>query len=155
VSPEQIRGPWKTRYTSPYTSSSHNITWQTDEPPSIISFLGTIFIVLSLAELASMYPTAGGQYHWVAVMAPPPRMRIASWFTAWISIGGQTMLTASAALAGGLQLQALVYVNDETYVPQRWQGMLFYDLVLVYSLLINVYGVRVLAGTNTASGELL
>lgn len=113
-----------------------------------------MFVVLSLAEIASMYPSAGGQYHWVAVMAPSRTTLPASWFTAWISVGGQTMLTASAALAGGLQLQALVYVNNPNgYVPQRWQGMLFYDLVLAYALVINVYGVRILAGTNSAAGE--
>lgn len=121
----------------------------------IISFVGTMFVVLSLAEIASMYPSAGGQYHWVAVMAPSRTTLPASWFTAWISVGGQTMLTASAALAGGLQLQALVYVNNPNgYVPQRWQGMLFYDLVLAYALVINVYGVRILAGTNSAAGVL-
>ena len=26
--------------------------------------------VLTLAELASVYPTAGGQYHWVSILAP-------------------------------------------------------------------------------------
>jgi choline transport protein len=25
---------------------------------------------VSLAELASVYPTAGGQYHWVSILAP-------------------------------------------------------------------------------------
>lgn len=34
----------------------------------------TLFLVgacaLSLAELASVYPTAGGQYHWTSILAP-------------------------------------------------------------------------------------
>lgn len=110
-------------------------------------------IVVSLAEIASMYPTAGGQYHWVAVLSPSKGRLTSSWFTAWISIGGQIMLTASAALAGGLQMQGLITLNHlDTYVPQRWQGMLFYDLILLYALIINVYGLKILAHTNTASG---
>ena len=28
-------------------------------------------IALSIAELAAQYPTAGGQYHWTAILAPP------------------------------------------------------------------------------------
>lgn len=28
-------------------------------------------IALSIAELAAHYPTAGGQYHWSAILAPP------------------------------------------------------------------------------------
>lgn len=111
-------------------------------------------IVVSLAEIASMYPSAAGQYHWVAVMAPMKQRLHASWFTGWISIGGQVMLTASAAFAGGLQLQALITLNNlDTYMPQRWQGMLFYDLVLVYSLLVNVYGSKILPHINSASGK--
>lgn len=31
-----------------------------DESTSIIAFVGTVFIVLSLSEIASVYPTAGG-----------------------------------------------------------------------------------------------
>lgn len=31
---------------------------------------GQFFIVLSLAEMSSMAPTAGGQYHWVNEFAP-------------------------------------------------------------------------------------
>ena len=32
---------------------------------TIWAYVGQAFIVLSLAEMASMAPTAGGQYHWV------------------------------------------------------------------------------------------
>lgn len=126
----------------------------TNNGSSIISFAGTMMIVTSLAEIASMYPSAAGQYHWVAVMAPLKQRLHASWFTGWISIGGQVMLTASAAFAGGLQLQALITLNNlDSYVPQRWHGMLFYDLVLVYSLLVNVYGSKILPHVNSASGK--
>lgn len=31
----------------------------------VSSYIGQTFIVLSLAEMSSMAPTAGGQYHWV------------------------------------------------------------------------------------------
>lgn len=121
---------------------------------SIISFLGTVAIALSLAEIASIWPTAGGQYHWVAVLAPRNARVTASWFTGWISVGGQIVLTASAAFAAGLQLQALITLNQpETYVPKRWQGMLFYWLVLLYAAAVNILGSKILPHTNLASGE--
>ncbi|KAH8663624.1 amino acid transporter-like protein [Tricladium varicosporioides] len=119
----------------------------------VISFLGSIAIVCSLAEIASIYPTAGGQYHWVAALAPKDQKLIASWFTGWISIGGQIVFTSSAAFAAGLQLQALITLNHaDTYVPQRWQGMLFYWLVLIYAAVVNIWGSRVLPHTNLAAG---
>ena len=137
---------------------------------SIISFFGTVAIALSLAEIASIWPTAGGmrcsknqtnvsvnnfvgQYHWVAVLAPPDTRVVASWFTGWISVGGQIVLTASAAFAAGLQLQALITLNHpDSYVPQRWQGMLFYWLVLLYAAAVNIWGSKILPHTNLASG---
>ncbi|KAH7389189.1 amino acid transporter-like protein [Cadophora sp. MPI-SDFR-AT-0126] len=118
----------------------------------IISFVGTVAIAASLAEIASIYPTAGGQYHWVAALAPKSQMLVGSWFTGWISIGGQIVLTASAAFAAGLQLQALITVNNDGYVPQRWQGMLFYWMIILYSAVVNIWGSKVLPHTNLASG---
>ncbi|KAL3425153.1 amino acid permease [Phlyctema vagabunda] len=121
----------------------------------IISFLGTIAIACSLAEMASIYPTAGGQYHWVAALSPKSQMLTASWFTGWISIGGQIVLTASAAFASGLQLQALITLNNpDSYVPQNYQGMLFYWLVIVYSAAVNIWGSKILPHTNLAAAVL-
>lgn len=36
----------------------------------IIIFVLVGACAASLAELASVYPTAGGQYHWVSILAP-------------------------------------------------------------------------------------
>lgn len=52
----------------------------------ILSFCGTLATSYSLAELASMYPTAGGQYHFVALLAPPSLKNPLSWMAGWISI---------------------------------------------------------------------
>ncbi|KAJ6096963.1 Amino acid/polyamine transporter I [Penicillium sp. IBT 16267x] len=121
----------------------------------LISLIGTIFIVLSLCEIAAIYPTAGGQYHWVHCLTPVSYRATASWFTGWVSIGGQLVLTASAAFAAGLQLQALITLNNlDTYVPTRWQGMLFYWLILLYSTAVNIWGSKILPHTNTTAGIL-
>ncbi|KAJ5179279.1 Amino acid/polyamine transporter I [Penicillium capsulatum] len=130
-------------------------TWEALSSVVLIAMIGTIFVVLSMGEIASIYPTAGGQYHWVHCLAPSSYQATASWFTGWISIGGQLVFAASAAFAGGLQLQALITLNHlDTYVPTRWQGMLFYWLVLAYSTVINVFGSRILPHTNTTAGVL-
>ncbi|EEY23055.1 conserved hypothetical protein [Verticillium alfalfae VaMs.102] len=96
----------------------------------VISFLCTICVASSLAEIASIFPTAGG----------------------WISVGGQTILTASAAFAAGLQLQALITINNDNYVPERWQGMLFYWAVLVYAMVMNIWGSKALPHANLIAG---
>src|SRR4051812_34912620 len=103
-----------------------------------------------------MLTDAPGQYYWVAELAPARTRAVASWCTGWISIGAQLVLTASAAFAGGLQLQAMITLNndDGSYIPARWQGMLFYWLVLAYSALINIWGSKILPHTNLTSGIL-
>ncbi|KAK0389058.1 hypothetical protein NLU13_2634 [Sarocladium strictum] len=118
----------------------------------IIALIGTMCIVLSLAEISSIYPTAGGQYHWVAVLAPSKFRNTSSWATGWISVSGQIVLTASAAFAAGLQFQSLIVITNESYDRQRWQGMLFYWAVIVYATIINIYGVRTLPNTNLVAG---
>ncbi|CAG8888818.1 unnamed protein product [Penicillium egyptiacum] len=121
----------------------------------LITLIGTIFIVLSLSEIASIYPTAGGQYHWVHCLTPASYQATASWFTGWISIGGQLVFSASAAFAAGLQLQALITLNHlDSYTPTRWQGMLFYWLILAYSTALNIWGSKILPHTNTTAGVL-
>lgn len=122
---------------------------------SIISFIGTVAIAVSLAELASIFPTAGGQYHWVAALAPPTYRKTASWVTGWISIGGQICLGASSAFAGGLQLRGLIALNNPNYVPKQWHGLLFYWAVLLYALIANILGTSALSKMNLAAGEFL
>ncbi|CAG8942162.1 unnamed protein product [Penicillium salamii] len=96
-----------------------------------------------------------GQYHWVHCLAPASYQSTASWFTGWISIGGQLVFSASAAFAAGLQFQALITLNHpDSYTPTRWQGMMFYWLILAYSTALNIWGSKILPHTNTAAGIL-
>ncbi|KAK1528160.1 amino acid permease [Colletotrichum paranaense] len=120
----------------------------------IISTVCTICIASSLGEIASIYPTAGGQYHWVAALCPPSTRSAAAFTTGWISVGGQVVLTSSAAFAAGLQTQALIILNDDSYLPQRWQGMLFYWAILIYGMVMNIWGHRLLPTANLLSGVL-
>lgn len=105
----------------------------------------------SILNLTGYVP---GQYHWVHCLTPASYRATASWFTGWISIGGQLVLAASAAFAAGLQLQALITLNNpDSYIPARWQGMLFYWLIIAYSTAINIWGSKILPHTNTAAGR--
>ncbi|OAQ63673.1 amino acid/polyamine transporter I [Pochonia chlamydosporia 170] len=118
----------------------------------VLSFLFSMCIAASLGEIASIYPTAGGQYHWVAALCPGSSKTVAAYTTGWISVGGQIVFTASAAFAAGLQIQALIVLNNASYVPTRWQGMLLYWAVLTYAFVLNVYGMKVMPHVNIVSG---
>lgn len=59
-------------------------------PVMLYSWLGvclfTLAVAYSLAEICSAFPTNGGQYSWVAVLAPPRVARGMSWVTGWFMI---------------------------------------------------------------------
>ncbi|KAH8890093.1 amino acid transporter [Thozetella sp. PMI_491] len=118
----------------------------------VISFICTVCIACSLGEIASIYPTSGGQYHWVAALSPASTKVFASFATGWISVGAQIVFTASAAFAAGLQTQSLIVLNDDTYVPTQWQGMLFYWSILVYATVMNIWGMKLMPTVNMVSG---
>lgn len=49
-------------------------------------FVGFIPIYLSMAEMASMAPIAGAQYHWVSEFAPESCQKILSYLTGYVSL---------------------------------------------------------------------
>lgn len=73
--------------------------------------------------------------------------------TGWISVGGQIVFTASAAFSAALMTNALVVLNDDSYIPQRYQGMLFYWAALFLAGSINVFGMGAMPSVNLVSGK--
>jgi len=51
--------------------------------------LGFGTVVLSMAEMASMAPTAGGQYHWVSEFAPKQYQKFLSYLVGWLCVLGE------------------------------------------------------------------
>lgn len=102
-------------------------------------------VVLSLAELASISPTSGGQYHWVSEFAPAGLQRYASYASGWMSSLGWL-----ASLAGGNYVCAeLVQVCVRLAWPGHgpmpsWQLFLVLLALLLVTVVLNTLGARVL-----------
>src|SRR3989442_14968238 len=62
--------------------------------------LFTLCVAASMAELASMYPTAGGLYFWAFRLGG----RTWAWTTAWLNMIGQVTITA------GINVAAATYI---------------------------------------------
>ena len=54
---------------------------------------------ISLSELASALPNAGGQYFWTSELAPKKCANFASYLTGYFSWAGSLFTSASVALA--------------------------------------------------------
>lgn len=106
----------------------------------IWTYVGNAFVVLSLAEMASMAPTSGGQYHWVSEFAPPQYQKVLSYFTGWMSAMSWQAGAASGPFLVGTLIQSLVYVNKEDYESTNWQGTLMVWAITFIVYLGNVYG---------------
>lgn len=110
----------------------------------LVTCIGMFFVVLSLAEMASMAPTAGGQYHWVSEFAPPKRQKFLSYITGWFSVIGWQAAMASTAYAVALQLQGLVALNVSDYTIKGWQSTLLCIAVALFAILWNTVLIRTL-----------
>lgn len=103
----------------------------------ILVWIGTIAVFTTMAELASMAPTAGGQYHWVWMLAPPWCRKFLSYIMGWLVICGWQAILAGGGYFGGATIVALVQLNHENYVPELWHGTLLFWAIIVIAIFIN------------------
>ena len=103
----------------------------------LVVWIGTIAIFTTMAELASMAPTAGGQYHWVWMLAPPWCRKFLSYIMGWLVICGWQALLAGGGYFGGALIVALIQLNHDTYVPELWHGTLLLWAIIIIAVLIN------------------
>lgn len=94
-------------------------------------------------------PTAGGQYHWVAMLAPKSSQKILSYITGWLTVLGWQALIAAASYLTGTTVQGVVILTCPTYNPKNWHGTLMAWAVVIVSLAINTFVSTVLAKIET------
>ncbi|WVQ78062.1 hypothetical protein IAT38_000143 [Cryptococcus sp. DSM 104549] len=85
----------------------------------------TMATVLSHGEMFAVFPTAGGQYHWAAMLSPP-RMRAAvSWTTGMLNVIGLWLGIATAAYLCANMVVSMILVNNADYVntPGKQYGI--------------------------------
>ena len=112
-------------------------------------------IALSMAEIASAYPTAGGLYYWASKLGGPGW----GWATGWFNLIGQVAVTA--AIGYGLATFATVlfdYWFSYTTRMDDWFGAsanmsiyILYAAFLLAACLINVLNIRITSGLNMFS----
>lgn len=66
----------------------------------LITLISTC-VGISLSELASAYPNAGGQYFWANELAPRKYANFASYLTGWFAWAGSIFTSASVSIAVG------------------------------------------------------
>ncbi|KAL4738369.1 amino acid/polyamine transporter I [Aspergillus similis] len=117
----------------------------------LLAVVGAFATAASLAELASMYPTAGGQYHFTAILVPQRLRNALSWTVGWIGTFGWIAFAASAPFFAATMLQGVIVLNHESYGMDRWQGSLIYWALIALAAAINIWGSRLLSLVESVS----
>ncbi|GAA6010600.1 hypothetical protein JCM11491_002990 [Sporobolomyces phaffii] len=117
----------------------------------VVSFLGNLAMAASMAEIAHVYPTSGGPYHWSAILAPVGAANYISWVTGWFAVAGWTALTATTgSLAGELLLGAYSLAHPG-FESQPYQTFVIYVGYICLATAINLWGSRLLPLVNSAA----
>ncbi|KAF2726091.1 amino acid permease [Polychaeton citri CBS 116435] len=117
----------------------------------VVAGVYNLCLSASLAEFLSAYPTAGGQYHWVAVISWKSWMPILSWITGWINVFGWMALVATGGLLGSQLIIGVISLYHASYEPHRWHQFLIYLGYTFAAFLINIFGNSVLPLINKAA----
>ena len=102
--------------------------------------IGALSIAVSLAEYASMAPTAGGQYHYVAVLSPPKYRRFFSWVAGWATIWSWILSALAGNFANAMQLQSYIILFAPNYTFERWHTSMLVIANTTCFLGVNVIG---------------
>ncbi|PYH87820.1 GABA permease [Aspergillus ellipticus CBS 707.79] len=117
----------------------------------ILSAVGNMAIAASLAELASIHPTAGAQYHWTYMLAPRYR-RFISFFQGWVTVFSWGALVCISPYFIGTEIEGLAVLSHPDYDAKRWEGTLLMWAVLIIPIIINVFARRILPLIEVAVG---
>jgi amino acid permease (GABA permease) len=105
-------------------------------------------LAASLAEFLSAYPTAGGQYHWVAMISPSCVKRQLSWVTGWINLSGWVALVATnSSLASTLIVNIISLLHPE-HQSKSWHQFLIFLAVTAVAFCINAFMATLLPRIN-------
>jgi amino acid permease (GABA permease) len=110
----------------------------------------TLLVGLSMAEVCSSFPTAGGLYYWSAKLAPRNGPAW-SWFTGWFNFLGQVAVTAGIDFGAAVFINFLfsLWFNFDT--ATRWHTIVIYAAVLLLHGLLNQFGIKLVSMLNDVS----
>ena len=114
-----------------------------------------LLVAVSMAELVSTYPTAGGIYYWAATLGGPKW----GWFTGWFNLVGLVGVVASVDYACATFLNALLglygvdlgFIDFSDSAHILAETFVLFALILVLHALINIFSSPLVALFNNIS----
>ncbi|KAH7124201.1 amino acid/polyamine transporter I [Dactylonectria macrodidyma] len=94
-------------------------------------------IALSMAELASVYPTAGGQYHFTSILAPGRVSRGSSYVCGFVTMISWEVIGAAVTMVPSVQILALWQYYHPSFNAKPWHSFAIYEAFGLFVALYN------------------
>ncbi|KAI5460940.1 putative GABA permease [Mariannaea sp. PMI_226] len=106
--------------------------------------IASMAVAFSFAEMCSAYPLAGGQYSWVAALAPKRWARGTSWVAGWFMMIGLIANGAVNNFIGANFILGLANLANPSYTIERWHTTLVAYLIIFMAGGINIFAPKIL-----------
>ncbi|KPI43975.1 Choline transport protein [Cyphellophora attinorum] len=118
--------------------------WFAGGPPAVVycliaAALACSIITIGLAELASAFPSSGGQYHFAFMVAPIRYRALIAFSTGWLSIFAWLFTIASACIYCAQICVNMATLFHPQYIPEQWHVYLVYVAFVAACTLITVF----------------
>ncbi|KAJ5689070.1 hypothetical protein N7462_003462 [Penicillium macrosclerotiorum] len=107
-------------------------------------------VAMSLAELASRYPTSAGPYYWTFQLAGSKSKSTISFINAWVWLIGNWTITLSVNFGFASLLSATIAIYHPDWSANSWQLLLIFYAVCLGSLVICTFANRYLPQVDIA-----
>ncbi|MCJ1280040.1 hypothetical protein MMC21_007865 [Puttea exsequens] len=94
---------------------------------------------VSLSELASALPNAGGQYFWASELAGRRWARGVSYATGWCAWAGSLFTSASVALGTGSAVVGCYQLSHPEFTIHPWHVFVAYLAINIFAFLFNTF----------------
>jgi len=100
----------------------------------------SLAVAYSLAEMCSAYPVAGGQYSWVAILAPKSVARGLSFVCGWFMLIGILAIGAVNNSIVSNFILGMANLSNADYTIERWHAVLVSYFVNAMATIFNIFG---------------
>ncbi|KAK6371625.1 hypothetical protein LTS17_008877 [Exophiala oligosperma] len=92
----------------------------------VLAFFVQFAVTLGLSELASAFPSSGGQYHFCYILAPKKHKRFAAFIIGWMSVVAWWVVTSSGLSLAAVSICGLARFFHPDFVIHAYQIWLVY-----------------------------
>ena len=83
-------------------------------------------VTLGLSEIASCFPSSGGQYHFIFILAPKKHRKFMAFLVGWMNILGWSVALCSGVSVVVASLSGLIAFWDHSFQATQWESYLLY-----------------------------